>query len=142
MRQKLLYIAFVLGIVFLLIFINRKDAIINTPNVRPFPPQISTEEQGLLSEGAKSILPSQDNSRITIIKKAKPKEETILPETRKAINAPTKKEPVASSSSIASSGKGAGQAASGKPAAGVTKIGKRPTPQQTNELNEQGIIMY
>lgn len=141
MRQKFIYIAFVLATIFLLIFINRKSNINQHVPEEKASQEFSVEQQGLLTKRLQPSLSSPAKPRITIIKKAKPVEESLLPESRTNTSVPPKKEPYASSST-SSSGNQNTQSAVEKPAAGVTKLGKRPSPQQTNELNEQGIIMY
>ncbi|MCK9573229.1 MAG: hypothetical protein M0R20_02355 [Candidatus Omnitrophica bacterium] len=145
MKQKIMYIVFVLATIALLIFINKKDN--NTGQLvleEKIPRELSGEQQGLSVQRSQPILSSEGKPGITIIKKSKPKEETVSLETKK-INTATirpKKTSASSSSAVSSSAKSTEGTAAKKPVAGVTKVGKRPSAEQTSELNEQGIIMY
>jgi hypothetical protein len=145
MKQKLLYIAFVLFTIFLLILINKKsDNTINS-SLKPSQQEPSLEQQAaLLKQGTLPLLSSQGSSRITVVKKATPKEKSIVSESSKITNARVrpKEAPISSSSAVSSGSKGTSQEIAETPKAGITKIGKRPTPEQTSELNEQGIIVY
>ena len=147
MKQKIMYIVFIIITIFLLIFINKKDNI-NQPVLEgKIPQEFSIEQQGFLTQRSQPLLSSEGKPRITIIKKSKPRQEIIPSENEKTSAAvrPTvrpKKTAAQLSPAVTSSAKSTQGEASEKPVAGVTKVGKRPSPEQTNDLNEQGIIMY
>jgi hypothetical protein len=144
MKQKIMYIIFALATIALLIFINKKDD--NTGQLvskESIPQELSGEQQSLSAQNSQPILPSEGKPGITIIKKSKPKEEVVSSEIKKTNTTVRPKKASASSSlAVSSSTASTDSAAAKKPVAGVTKVGKRPSPEQTNELNEQGIIMY
>lgn len=142
MRQKIIYIAFILVTIFLLVFINRKPENTVKPAIEKNSQEFSVELGSISGRHTETILPLTGKPRVTIIKKAVPKkEESILPQN-KEITLPSPKKEALSSSSTASSAKEDTQTASEKPVAGVTKIGKRPTNAQSNEMNAQGIVLY
>ena len=147
MKQKVIYIVFVLIAIFLLIFINKKDNIKPIAPEGKIPQEVSSEQQGMLTQRSQPILSSEGKPRITIIKKSKPAQEIIPPENKKTNTTvrPTahpKKTAASSGSATTSGAKSTQGEVSEKPVAGVTKVGKRPSPEQTSDLNEQGIIMY
>ncbi|MDD4954467.1 MAG: hypothetical protein PHP17_00290 [Candidatus Omnitrophica bacterium] len=143
MKQKYIYIAFVLATIFILILINRRNAV-NDPaaTMNKVAQEISFRPADTASARIGALLKEPGKPSITVIKRAKPKEESLLPETKKAITVPEKKEAPASGSYAASGEEANSSPAREKPAPGVTKIGKRPSQQTVNELNEQGIVLY
>ncbi len=143
MRQKILYIVFIIATIFLLFFINRETNVNRQAPKATATKNLAAERQFIMPESTQPILTTQSKPRITIIKKNKPEEKAILPDNeQKNTDTSKKKTSATSSSSLSSVKKNTQEAAAEKPAAGVTKLGKRPVTQTTSELNEQGIIMY
>lgn len=142
MKLKVIYIIFVLITIFILIFINKKSDISQQAYEEKIL-QVSAEQQGLMPASSRPSLSSQGKPRITIIKKSKSGEANISSES-KQINTsirPKKTLPSADLSAVSST-KNAQGAVVEAPVAGVTKISKRPPPEETSELNEQGIVIY
>jgi hypothetical protein len=130
-----------------LFLVNKKDNIKPVVLEGKIPQELSSKQQGFLTQRSQPILSSEGKPRITIIKKSKSREEIISSENKKTntiihTNARPKKTAAQLGSAVASGVKSTQGEASEKPVAGVTKVSKQPTPQKTNELNEQGIIMY
>lgn len=143
MKQKYIYIAFVIATILVLFLINRKTPTkTSTVVINKIPQEISLQQNLTPQAQLEPGLPRPGKPRITIVKKANPNKENILPEAKKAIITPEKKETPAAGSYAVSGEETSSLSTEEKPAPGVTKVGQRPSQQTVNELNEQGIILY
>ena len=123
MKQKILYIAFIFFTIFLLILINKKSDNTVNPSLKPLPEEPSLEQQAVsLRQGALPLLSSRGSSRITVVKKATPKEKSVVSEGSKTTNTRVrpKQTPISSSSAVSSGSKGASQEIAETPKAGIT----------------------
>lgn len=161
MNRKILYILFAILIIiaFIIIWFNSKSVKINEQFFLQEVNQAQQQKQGenALLDYSQNVSPTTDNSQgITVIKKSSLDKKSQFIEGAQAGSKIEKGE--ASAQAIERNyGVGGAYDLSGKnkhasgepvnetsvnPASGVTKINKRPTEEETREMNARGIILY
>ncbi len=141
MKPKILYLSFVALIIVILIsiLISRESAKIQSLMEETKPQQIETQQESVFSDQTQQLYPVLDNrSAITLIKPY-PKENPT-PAQEKRIN--KRQQPERLSVSPTQSLAVSESEPDDQSVSGVTKIGKRPTEKEKQEMNARGIIMY
>jgi hypothetical protein len=141
MKPKILYISFAILIIVIIIslLINRESAKIQSALEETNPQQIVTQQPSALSEETPQLPPAFDNRPAITIIKPEPKENPT-PALEEKIN--KRRQPERLSASPSQSPAVPEIESEGQPVSGVTKIGKRPTEKEKQEMNARGIIMY
>lgn len=139
MKTKTLYaIVFFLAviIIFTLIYSRSKLTELNQPMAKVIP-AVEVRQSGTVTESVEPVFFSK--RAISIIKPAQGKQ-AALSELDKV--ADVKEQQDSSLSSRNTSLAGGADSQNTEEAAGVTRLGKYPTPEETKEMNSKGIVMY
>jgi len=126
-KWLIILFALCLGIILIILILTKQNIEINSLSQKDASTteQIANYSQPLTS--TTTLAPSPlVKSGITIIKKpaVEPEKKILLPE-------------IASSENISPN-----STAEGNSQAGITKIGKQPSPKESQEMNSKGIVMY
>jgi hypothetical protein len=149
MKQKFIYLSFaiLMLVMFISVWINRECAKLPVLSQEVIGKEATDERQEVVAEFTQhsSALPGKPPA-ITIIKKASNKKalltagqiENILEKTQKSAEQTQTGSSSSSSNQIPSSPPSNPES----PASGITKDNKFPTPEESKEMNAQGIVMY
>lgn len=145
MRQKVLYLSFLLLMIILLILINRKDKVVQPVLEEKNQQQVANNENVPLLGDNQSPSSSFSKAGVTPIRKTIAKsssEESLLPSEGKKSQEGAFAGGATSSdrSGVESSKTADGTAKTESP--GITKISKRPTAQEKQQLTDKGVLMF